>query len=319
MMKISAKVVEVIEASREVAIFCHLRPDADALGSACALKMFLEKMGKSADIMCDTETISPNFNFIKNINKINRPILKQYDTAIAVDCADLGRLGKYSSLFESIPTTLNIDHHITNDNFAQTNYIKEASSTGEILYYVFKALKVNINKDIAMALYAAISSDTGCFMHNNVTPSSHKIVGYLMKYKIDIGKANYYLFKRRSFEQINLQKIALNNLKFYLDGRVAIMFLTAKNFKDCNIGTNESFGLVDTCINIEKVEVGILISEIKPNLFACSIRGKGNVDVSLIAKTFGGGGHVNASGCNIFGSCNSVINKLVRVSKKYLC
>lgn len=318
-MKINSKIIELIQESKNVAIFTHLRPDADAIGSACALKMVLEKMGKNADVMCDTDIISPNFAFIKNSNKVNRPMLMEYDTAIAVDCGDLGRLGKYDILFNSIPTTINIDHHVTNDNFAQNNFVREASSTGEILYFVFKTLKVNLNKDIAMALYAAISSDTGCFLHNNVTPDSHKIAGYLMKYKIDIGKANYYLFKRRSLGQIKLQQIALHNLKFYLDNRVAIMYLTAKDFKLCDIGTNESFGLVDIGINIEKVEVGILISEIKPNLYACSIRGKGNVDTSLIAKTFGGGGHVNASGCNIFGTCNTVINKLVRVSKKFLC
>ncbi len=318
-MKINNKVIEMIENSKDVAIFTHMRPDADALGSACSLKLVLEKLGKNADVFCDTDTISTNFTFIKGVNKVNRPMLMQYDTAIAVDCADIGRLGKYEQMFNAIENRLNIDHHITNDNFATVNFVKDASSTGEILYFVYKALKVNLNRDIATALYAAISSDTGCFMHNNVTATSHKIVGYLMKQKIDIAKANYYLFKRRSLGQIKLQQIALKNLKFYIENKVAIMFLTANNFKDCDIGTNESFGLVDLCINIEKVEIGILISEIKPNLFACSIRGKGNVDCSLIAKVFGGGGHINASGCNIFGSCNSVINKLVRVSKKFIC
>ena len=96
------------------------------------------------------------------------------------------------------------------------------------------------------------------------------------------------------------------------------MYLKQSNFKECNVSNNESFGLVDYCVNIEKVEVGILISEIKPNLYAVSIRGKGMVDCSKLAQTFGGGGHPDAAGCNIFGSCNSVMNKIIRATRKLI-
>lgn len=316
-MKISKKVLDLINQSQNVVIYTHVRPDADALGSACALKMALEYLGKEADIMCDSE-IPNNYVFIKYINKINHPQLKQYDTAIAVDCADSGRLGKYYKNFSEIENTLNIDHHKTNDNFAKINFVKLVSSTGEIIYYLLKQLNVEIDKDMATAIYAAISSDTGCFLHSNTTSDTHRIASILLKKNIDLQKANYYLFKRRSLGQIKLQQIALNHLKFFCNNRVALMYLDAKNFKDCNIGTNESFGLVDTCINIQNVEIGILISEIKPNLFTVSIRGKGNVDVSKIAEMFGGGGHENAAGCNIFGSSHTVINKLIRACNKVL-
>ncbi len=316
-MRISKEVISVIENSTNVAIFCHIRPDADALGSACSLKMVLEKLGKNADVYCDSE-ISSNYNFIKYVNKVNKPQLLEYDTAIAVDCADIGRLGKYAEKFRSYENTLSIDHHITNDNFAAVNFVMQASSTGEILYNIYRKLGVEFDKDIASALYGAISSDTGCYMHNNTTPSSHIITGYLMKHNIDFAKINYFLFKRRSFGQIRLQQIALANLKFYCENRIAIIYLRANDYKECNINTTDSYGIVDTCINIEKVEIGILVSEIKPNLYTCSIRGKGSADVSVIAKEFGGGGHTNAAGCNIFGSCNTVINKLIRASRKVL-
>ncbi len=318
-MKISEKIFEAIHKSKNVAIFTHMRPDADALGSSCAMKMYLEKMGKSADIYVDAEDISLNYNFIKGVSKVNYPALKEYDTAIALDCGDFGRLGKYGQMYQSIETRLNIDHHITNDNYGQINCVIGTSSTGEIVYAIFKSLHVAPNRDIATALYSAIASDTGCFQHGNTNANTYKVVGQLFKYKIDINKANYYLFKRRSWGQVMLMQAGLKNLKMFLDGRLAIMYLKASNFKECGVGNNESFGLVDYCVNIEKVEVGILISEIKPNLYAVSIRGKGKVDCSKLAIVFGGGGHPDAAGCNIFGSCNSVIGKLVRATSKYIC
>ncbi len=317
-MKINDKVFEAIHRSNKVAIFTHIRPDADALGSSCALKMYLEKMGKSADVYVDADDISLNYNFIKGVSKINSPMLREYDTAISVDCADVGRLGKYSQMYYSIPVQVCIDHHITNEGFGQINCIVNSSSSGEIIYTIFKTLHVAPNKDIATALYAAIASDTGCFQHSNTNANTHKIAGQLFKYKIDINKANYFLFKRKSWGQIMLLQTALKNLKLYLDGKLAIMYLKSANFKECDVGNNESFGLVDYCVNIEKVEVGILISEIKPNLFAVSIRGKGKVDCSKLAMAFGGGGHPDAAGCNIFGTCNSVINKLIRATRKFL-
>ena len=318
-MKINEKVFEAIHNSKKVAIFTHIRPDADALGSSCAMKMYLEKMGKSADIYVDAEDISLNYNFIKGVNKVNTPSLREYDTAIALDCADFGRLGKYGQMYNSIDVRVNIDHHITNDNFGQINCVFNTSSTGEIVFSIFKAIHVSPNKEIATALYSAVASDTGCFQHGNTNANTHKVAGQLFRYKIDINKANYYLFKRRSWGQIMLLQTGLKNLRLYLDGKLAIMYLKANNFKECDVGNNESFGLVDYCVNIEKVEVGILVSEIKPNLFAVSIRGKGNVDCSKLAMVFGGGGHPDAAGCNIFGSCNSVINKLIRATRKYLC
>lgn len=318
-MKINDKIFEAIHNAKQVAIFTHIRPDADALGSSCAMKMYLEKMGKMADIYVDAEDISLNYNFIKGVRKINTPSLREYDTAIALDCADFSRLGKYGQMYKSISVQLNIDHHITSGNFGQVNCVINSSSTGEIIYTIFKALHVAPNKDIATALYAALASDTGCFQHANTTATTHKIAGQLFRYKIDINKANYFLFKRRSWGQIKLLQTALKNLKLYLDGKLAIMFLKANDFKECDVGNNESFGLVDYCVNIEKVEVGILISEIKYNLFAVSIRGKGNVDCSKLAMVFGGGGHPDAAGCNIFGSCGSVINKLIRATRKLVC
>lgn len=317
MITIDPPILDAIKNSKNVAVITHIRPDADALGSASVLKLALEQLGKTVDIYCDSE-ISDNYNFIKHVNKINKSTTFSYDTYISVDCADESRLGKYATKFLESDNSINIDHHITNTNFAKLNFVCEASSTGEILYYILKKLQVTITKDMAMALYSAIASDTGCFQHNNTTAKVHEIAAELMHLDIDVPTANYYLFKRRTLEQMQLKRLALKNLKFYEDNKVSLIYLREKDYKSRSIQNHDNIGLVDMCINIEKVEIGILISEIKPNLYTCSLRGKGSVDVSEIATIFGGGGHKFAAGCNIFGSCNTVINKLIRACRQSL-
>lgn len=317
MINIDASVLEAIKKSENIAIVTHIRPDADALGSSSALKLALEALGKKADIFCDSD-IATTYNFIKYACLVNKPKLSLYDTYISLDCADEGRLGKYATNFKKCANSINIDHHITNTNFANVNFVREVSSTGEILYYVINQLGVELNTDIANSLYAAISSDTGCFQHNNTTANVHRIVAHLMEYEINISIANYYLFKRRTLEQVQLLQLALKNLKFFENNRIALIYLREEDFKACNIKNPTTDGLVDIAINIENVEVGILISEIKPNLFSCSLRRKDKVDVSEIAKVFGGGGHAFAAGCNIFGTYKSVTKKLIKACKEPL-
>lgn len=314
MIKIDVSLLDAIKNSNNVAIVTHIRPDADALGSSSALKMMLQQLGKKADIFCDSE-ISNTYDFIKHVSSVNKPKLTVYDTYISLDCADEDRLGKHITEFKKCANSINIDHHITNTNFANINFVKEVSSTGEIIYFLLKQLNLQLNPDIATSLYAAIASDTGCFQHNNTTAQVHKIVAELMLNNIDISTVNYYLFKRRTLEQVQLYQIALKNLRFYEKNKISLIFLRNEDFLECNIESRDNIGIVDIAINIEDVEVGILISELKPKTFTCSLRGNGSIDVSEIAKEFGGGGHSFAAGCRIFGTYKTVANKLVKATK----
>lgn len=310
-MKINNSVIDALKNSNNVAIFVHINPDGDCLGSASALKEALLKLNKTADIYCDDEMISSNYNFIKHVTEINKPQNTNYDLAVAVDCSDLNRLGKLSELFKSIKNTIKIDHHKTQDNFAKINIIEHVSSCCLILYYYLnELLNKEFNEHIACSLYAGIASDTGSFLHSNTTYLEHEIAGRLLKYNFNLEELNYMLFKRRSLEQIMLLKIAYNNIKFYSDNKIAIIYLTKKDFTSTNTKRSDTTGITDIVTNIDGVQVGVTISEERKGLFSCSFRSKGNVDVSLVAEKFGGGGHERAAGCNIFGHLNTVIKKI---------
>lgn len=311
-MNFKQEVFDIINNSNNVAIITHVRPDADCLGSASALKGMLISLHKDADIFCDSE-VSENYFCLPYICEINKPHLSDYDTIIAVDCNDKSRTGIYGEMFENHKQTLSIDHHMTDDiesqRFTKVLVKEPLSSTTEILYHLFKELNVEFCPEICTGLYAGILTDTGGFLHSNITAETHIVVGNIMKYVPNVTDINYMLIKKRTVGQINVLKIALRNLRYICNGRVAITYLTESDFKRNSLLNSENYGIVDTCVNIDGVEIGILISEKSKNLYACSLRGKGK-DVSIIAQYFGGGGHKPASGCNIFGTYNAVIAKL---------
>jgi len=313
MMTINNDILNVLKESNNVAICCHIKPDADCLGSASALKSALIQMGKTADIFCDS-VVSDNFSFLPHIKDVN-PVMGVYDLVVAVDCADASRVGRYISLFKENENSISIDHHMFGaEKYSKYSLVEDLSSTALILYYLFKQMEIEITEDIAVALYAGMASDTGGFLHSNTTAELHTVVGEVMQVILDVTEINYYLFKKRTKGQMELLKTMLNNLKFICDNKVAISYLTSRDFERTGTLDSETYGLVDFCTNIEGVEIGILISEKSKNLYSCSLRGR-NRNVSIIASHFGGGGHKFASGCNIFGGYKSIIDKLEKVIK----
>ncbi len=310
--------LQYLKQSNAVAIFTHMKPDGDCLGSALALKLILEKYGKKVDVYGDA-TISDNYCFLPQIETLNHPTMQQYDLCVALDCSDRNRLGNWWSIFEKGEKTLKIDHHETNDQFAQVNFVERKGSTAEILYSLIQALSWDIDSQIATCLYAGIASDTGCFMYSSTTKQTHEIACHLMSYPIDFMKIHYYLFQRRTKEQIMLTGMALKNIEFLLDEKVAFCGIKLKEFEKLGADTHDTLGIVSMMANIDGCKIAILMSEEKQNTFLISFRTDGSVDVSKVAEKFGGGGHKMASGCKIYGTYDTVKEKLMTVCKDFVC
>lgn len=304
--------------AKKVAIFTHMRPDGDCLGSALALKLILEKQGKKADVYGDV-TIKDNYYFLPAVDTINHPQLNEYDLCVAVDCSDRFRLGDTLPIFEKGERTLKIDHHKTNDQFAQVDIVEMVGSTAEIMFDLFQQLKWDIDQDIATCLYAGVSSDTGCFLYNSTTKKTHEIACELLKHNLDLEKIHYYLFQRRTKEQVLLTATALKNIEFFLNDKVAFTGLSLKDFDRIGAASNDTLGIVSMIANIDGCRIAILMGEEKPNTFAISFRTDGSVDVSLVAEKFGGGGHKMAAGCKIYGNFETVKAKLIDACREFVC
>lgn len=314
-MEINKDIVKKLHECNKVAIFVHINPDGDCIGSASALKQLLMSMGKTADIYSDTPP-SDNYRFIKFVDEIKTEEYEGgYDLHIAVDCSDLRRVGKYSTDFNKLDNTVCIDHHKTNDGFAKVTHVEIVSSAALMMYYYVKELG-KLNADIATAIYAGISSDTGCYLHSNTTSLEHTVTAELIDYGFDLDYANRMLFKYTTLAKFELTKRALGSAEFFANGKVGILKLTKKDLEETNADISDTTGLVNEITNVNCCEVGIIIYEQERGLFRCSLRSKSAVDVSVIANQFGGGGHERAAGCNIFGCLKTAKNKIVSACVK---
>lgn len=317
MIKFPLEIIETIKNSSSVAIFTHVKPDGDCLGSAMALKLTLEKLGKKCDVFCPTQ-ISEDFKIIKNIASFNCPKLKSYDLAISVDIPDRGRMGYDISRFDSISKSIKIDHHLGgSENFATYNFSLPTASTANLIYYLILQLKVEIDDDIASCLYTGIATDTGCFKHKNTTKEEHYIVSKLMEFNFDYNDINYHMFVHKTMDQVNLIKILYENIKLYFGDKVLISNISLKDYERTNLSTDNDKELIQNLNGIGNSLIYVLIRQNTPNKFIVGFRScSEKYDVASFAqKYFGGGGHPMAAGCTIYGSYKLVISKILSALK----
>lgn len=298
------------------AIFCHYRPDGDTLGSGLALKLGLEKLGKCAEVFCDDEV--PNrFDFLEEVKFVNREFFGEYDAFIAVDSAEIGRIGAYQEIFDRKKETFLLDHHISNTKYAKTNTVIDNAANCENIYALLKELGVELDKKIATLLMMGIMTDTGNFAHSNVTENTFSVAKELMKYEVEINAINFNMFKRQSKERAYLFGLTMEKIRSFLDGKLAIITVSKENIEKSGAKSSDTEGFIDFVMGIDGVEVGICLLEMKTENYKASFRTKKS-DANAIAGVYGGGGHVKASGAIINGMYEDVIDRLTYTVSQYI-
>lgn len=286
-------IASLLEAWDDILIITHCNPDADTLGSAFGIKYAYPE--KNIRVVC-SDTIPDRLKFICE-GETDIPT-EEYKHIMTVDCAELHLTGeagkKYGDSME-----LKIDHHRTSEAYATYNYAEETTgSAGEIVY---KIVKDRLNKRAADALYAAISSDTGCFRYTNVSADTHRVAAELIEMGADHGRINAALFENKPKSEIAAMRVALNSLEYYYGGRVALVTFTNKMKADNGID-DDSLGAVSSLTReIEGVDLGIVLKEKtgQDGTYKISMRSTEAVDCSAICQLLGGGGHMRASGAGI--------------------
>ena len=286
------KITRDIDSSKKIAIFSHVSPDADALCSAFALKNIINSnFGiKFVDVFVDGE-----------VGELYKPILRdeticqspygKYDLAIVLDSPNLDRIGKYKSLVESIPHVINIDHHETNEKFADDNYVsKFASSTAELIYLISKGSHYSIDDKIAKQLYQGIITDTNCFSSFAISKRTFQVVSELLAYDFDAEAIKEYYFKNNSKAKTILLSKALSSMKFYRGDKFITMKIPYELFSKIGASFEDTFGIIDNGINVSGTEVCAILIEKEPSKIYVSLRSKGLVNVGEIVKKYNGGG-----------------------------
>ena len=310
-------ILRIIKKYNSFALFCHVSPDADALGSMNALRLILKKLNKKVYAYCDG-VVPSNISFLDVKLEENEKHIMQVDVCIMLDCNSSGRIGKYAELFDKAKIKVVIDHHQKSDyKFDYSLIDTNSPSTADILYEIIKELNVTINSQIALNLYAGLSSDTGCFMHSSTNAMSHKHAYELLGYNFNLAEVNYNMFKYKGSSYLYFYKTALKNTKAYLGGKLYVTFFNYKEYlRYQDICENPSaFSFLE---GIEGNEIRVKILEKTKDTFSISFRSNKYVNVCDIARVFNGGGHIRAAGAEVMLPYKELLQQIIEVSKKVL-
>lgn len=304
------RIIEQLIAAKRVLIFPHIFMDGDCLGSSVAICNMLRQMGKEAYVLIEDD-IPLNLKFLNTkFCTWTKDILMDIDLSLAIDCSDEERLGSRLECFFSAKQTASIDHHVTNQCFAQMNYTDDhAGATGEIIFEVFQRLGNGIKMDmvIAEALYTAIVTDTGNFQYTNTTAKTHIIVSKLLEFGIDLEKISVELYQNSRYEKIAMNAAVLNTLEMFCNGKANFAYATQDMYERIGASLDETEGVIENLRNIRGIEISAFFKENKGDEIKVSFRAKTYGDVSKIAQKFGGGGHKKAAGCTLHTSLKEAI------------
>lgn len=312
-------IAKIVKNGKNIAIFGHISPDMDCFGSAFSLQVILQRMGKLADVFIDGEISEKDNKVFEGCKICSKDFLEEdYDLVVIVDTPNDKRLGKYGNVVQKHKNIVKIDHHHEKERFfSEQEYVDvKSTSCSEICYLLIKELKQEISSDIATFVYAGISSDSNSFLNDNTTTRSLKIASELSEKGANISLVNEILFKSNTIEDWKLDKIVYDTTEIYKNfGFVIIRYKDLKKLGYNKAGTSR---YATKIVNMEGIQIGCSVTERNLNTYDCSFRSKKAVDVNVLAKKFGGGGHINASGCVITGKYKDVREKIIKAIKETL-
>jgi phosphoesterase RecJ-like protein len=296
---------ELLRGQDNILIIMHKNPDGDTLSCGYALCRALRAMGKKADARCDSP-IPRRYSYI------TEPSARE-DFApgfvVAVDVADANLIGER---FRGVEVDLCIDHHASNTGFAgELCLYPESASCAEVIARVIDELGVDIDLYMARCLYTGVATDTGCFRYSNTTSDSLRMAARMIDIGIDCAELNRELFEVKTRERIELEQIAMAGMEYAYGGRIAIMTISQDMLRLTKVDASDTEGLTSMPRNINGVEAGVTLRELKNGNFKISLRTV-TLDAAEICAVFGGGGHRRAAGFECSGSQFDIKVALVR-------
>ncbi len=319
-------VTELIKGSQRIVLSTHRQCDGDGLGAELAIYYALKKAKKEVRIV-NVDNTPRKYRFLGADKVIslfqNNPVMDlSADLCIIFDTNDERLLEPlFSGLKKNISKIVFIDHHPLLKNGPQpgvdSHIDATAASTGELAYNIIKELGIELDADIARALYTSITFDTQLFRYIRSSPKSHLIAAELLLYDINPQEVHRALFGNQTVQKMAFLSKALGEIEYFCHGRIAILCLRDSDLLAHNLEPDEARDIIDMVMNIESLEASVVFREDAKNEFKLSLRSKGKLEVLSIAESFGGGGHTHAAGAFIKGIYVDLKEKVVKdLSKK---
>ena len=299
--------------AKTVAIAGHVRPDGDCAGSCLATYNYIKNYFPHVKVDLYLEPIPNIFKFMKRSEEIlsEWPDDRKYDLFIAQDCGDAKRLGNAAKYFESAEHTICVDHHVSNQNFAEHNYIfPDASSTCELIFELLPDER--IDREIAECIYTGMVHDTGVFRYSCTHPSTMRAAAALMEKGIDFTKIITETFDEKTYAQNQILGRALLESFLFMDGRCIVSYVTKEEMDFYQVKAKHLDGIVSQLKLTKGIDVAIFMYELEHGTFKVSLRSSEKIDVSVVASYFGGGGHARAAGFSMTATPHDIINNLAR-------
>lgn len=313
------QVIKAIKRHSSFLITSHIGLEGDAIGSELALASLLRKLGKRPYIV-NSDKAPSNYNFLPGAKGIRHKLDKRkFQAALVIDCSTRYRTGGVSELIDRNIPIINIDHHMDNGNFGQVNWVDpKVSSTGEMIYRLFKLTQTKLERCDACNIYTAILTDTGSFRHSNTTSDTLRISSELLKFGIQPAKVYARIYENNSAEGIVLVAKIISEISFAANNKIAWIKISQDKFKKIK-GKPEIFDkILDFAKSINTVKIVLVFCQQNSRLVKLNLRSKSPINVQKIAKVYGGGGHKFASGCRIKGNLQEVQHSVLRQAKKAL-
>ncbi len=294
-------------------ITSHINPEGDSIGSQLALFSLLKKLKKEA-IIVNESPVPSYLSFLPGSQIISKDMPKgfEFEAVFVLDSPDLSRIGNVARFISPQTAIINIDHHISNEFFGISWVDTGFSSTGEMIFYLFKEMGERIDFEDGLSLYVAIVTDTGNFRYKNVSGRTFEICSELLGLGIQPNDIYERLFESYSVSDTKLLGLAAHTLKVTEDGRIAWIWVTKDMLKETKASLEGEERIIDLGRTLAGVEVVILFRETgTENRMRVSFRSKGRVDVNKLASFFEGGGHTTASGCTVFGKREEIERRII--------
>ena len=315
------QVMEAIRRHRRFIVSTHINPEGDALGSALALASLIRRLGKEA-VVVTAGGVPKAFEFMPRVVPVHGRLPARYrpDVAMTVDVPVLERLGSMAAPFKSVPLGVVVDHHVSNHRFGDINWVDPtAAATGEMVHRLYRAFRVTPTREEARCLYIAIVTDTGSFRYMSTTPEVLRIAADLVSLGVSPLRTSQDLYECHTASDMKFLGRILSSMRQARGGKVAWVEVPMAVLRAERPGPEIMDELVNFPRAVRTAEVAFILREPPPGgKIRASFRSKGRIDVNKVARVFGGGGHMAASGCTIEGTLAQARAKVLKVVGKAL-
>ena len=294
------RICEALLRYRRIVVTSHMRPDGDAIGSSLALAWALRELGIDARVVHHDRPPAQLADFPGTADiEVGDAIPAGTEAVVVLECGDLARTGLAG--FDALPV-INIDHHPGNSGYGDVHWFDGAAAAlGETIFDIIAELGVPLTADMATQLFVAVVTDTGSFKYPGVSPRTFTTCARLLEAGADPVSVARKLYDSNTLGRLRLQGALMQSLEIDTSGRLAMLTLTDQTLAAAGGIPEETDGLINLPLSVKAIQAAVFFKEADGGHWRVSLRSKGEIDVGRVARSFGGGGHKNASGCTLEG------------------